>query len=123
MLFNSFRRLALSSLVLSTPLLAADWPMWRGPNNDGQAAGGDKAPLEWSKDKNVKWKVALPRPGNSSPIVFGGHVYVTTALDPQGTQRSLICFDRKDGKQLWQKTVAYETPEPTHGTNPYCAST
>jgi outer membrane protein assembly factor BamB len=120
---NSFRSFALCSLLLSSTALAADWPMWRGPNNDGQAAAGEKAPVEWSKDKNVKWKIALPRPGNSSPIVFGGHVYVETALDPQGTQRSLICFDRKDGKQLWQKTVAYETPEPTHGTNPYCAST
>jgi outer membrane protein assembly factor BamB len=118
-----FRALTFTALFFTSPSFAADWPAWRGANNDGQAAPGDKAPLEWSKDKNVKWKVALPRPGNSSPIVVGGKVFVATALDPQGLQRSLICFDRKDGKQLWQKTVAYETTEPTHGTNPYCAAT
>lgn len=119
------RRVAAASALsffLSTAF-AADWPMWRGPNNDGVAPAGERAPLEWSKEKNVKWKAALPRPGNSSPIVVGRHVYIETALDAQGTQRSLICFDRKDGKQLWQKTVAYDTVEPTHATNPYCAAT
>src|SRR4051812_45231029 len=92
--------LAVSLLACSAPLFAADWPAWRGVNRDGVAPADEKAPLAWSTTKNVKWKAETPK-GNSSPIVFGDHVYLTTALDPsEGTQRTLICFDRKDGKPL-----------------------
>ena len=101
---------------------AADWPMFRGPSRDGVAPAGESAPLVWSREKNVKWKAALPRPGNSSPVVVGDRVFLATATDERGTQRSLICFDRKSGQPLWTKTVAHETPDPTHATNPYNAA-
>lgn len=114
---------SLLSLVFAvSPVAAGDWPMFRGPTRDGIAPEGEKAPLEWSTTKNVKWKTPLPRPGNSSPIVVGGKVFLATALDAKGTQRALMAFDRKDGKVLWTKTVQYDTPDPTHGTNPYNAA-
>lgn len=99
---------------------AADWPMFRGAGRNGKSSES-KAPLHWSSDTNVKWKADLPRPGNSSPVVSAGKVFVTCAEDARGMQRSLYCFDRADGKKLWVKTVAYEKPDPTHGENPYCA--
>ena len=34
-----------------------------------------------------------------------------------------MCFNRADGKLLWQKGVTYTEEEPTHDTNPYCAGT
>ncbi|QOV88565.1 PQQ-binding-like beta-propeller repeat protein [Humisphaera borealis] len=121
----SVRRLILSGSIafgLYHSAQAADWTMFRGPTRDGVVPAGEKAPAEWSASKNVKWKTALPRPGNASPVVVGGKVFLTLALDDKGTQRSLSCFDRTDGKQLWIKTVIYDTPEKTHGTNPYCAA-
>jgi outer membrane protein assembly factor BamB len=105
-----------------TSVDAADWPQFRGPHRDGQSQD-TAAPLEWGRDKNVRWKIKLPAPGNSSPIVVGDRVFLTCAEDRKGLWRSLYCFDRNDGKQLWVKTVAYDRAEPTHETNPYCAST
>jgi outer membrane protein assembly factor BamB len=50
-------------------------------------------------------------------------VFLTCAEDKDGKDRSLYCFDRKDGKQLWVRTVKFGKKMPTHGTNPYCATT
>ncbi len=101
---------------------AADWPVFRGPERTG-LCDDPKLPLEWGKDKNIKWSAALPSPGNSSPIVSGGRVFVSCAQDKKGKGRSLFCFDRTSGKQLWVKTVEYAGNEPSHDANPYCGST
>ena len=101
--------------------MGGDWPAFRGPDGNG-VAQEDKVPLRWSPDKNVRWKVSLPGPGNSSPIVSRGHVFVTCAED-QGKKRNLYCFDRRTGKELWVRTVEFPSVEPTHKSNPYCAST
>src|SRR5436309_733215 len=89
--------------TLTLPMQAADWPFFRGPNRDGKSAEAN-LPLEWSKDKNIRWRVKLPAAGNSSPIVSGGKVFITCAQDKKGVGRSLYCFDRADGKELWVKT-------------------
>jgi outer membrane protein assembly factor BamB len=55
-----------------------DWPQWRGLNNDGMARGD--APHEWSDTKNIAWRVAIPGRGNSSPIIWGDKIFLTTAV-------------------------------------------
>jgi outer membrane protein assembly factor BamB len=107
--------------VLAGNVFAADWPMFRGPDRNGLSSETN-TPLNWSKDKNIKWKAALPMGGNSSPTVYGDRVFVTCAQDKKGTQRSLYCFDRNSGKELWHQAVDFGKAEPTHDTNPYCAS-
>ena len=112
---------------------AGDWPRFRGPNGSGIAADDAKTPVEWSPTKNLKWKTELPGSGVSCPIVVGDRVFVTSYSgyglnrsepgDPQNLQRHLLCFDRKNGKQLWEKTVPAVLPEdlytgmgvPVHG--------
>jgi len=101
--------------------MAGDWPAFRGPEGNG-VARGDKAPLHWGPGKNVRWKVALPGPGNSSPIVSSGRIFVTCAED-EGKKRNLYCYDRRTGAKLWVRTVTFPGVEPTHKSNPYCAST
>jgi len=101
--------------------MAGDWPAFRGPDGNG-IANEDKAPLHWGPGKNIRWKAPLPGPGNSSPIVSHGRVFVTCAQD-EGKKRNLYCFDRRTGERLWVRAVDYESVEPTHRTNPYCAST
>jgi outer membrane protein assembly factor BamB len=54
------------------------WPYWRGPAADGMAVGD--APVTWSATQNVRWKTDIPGLGNSSPIVWGDFVFVTTAI-------------------------------------------
>jgi outer membrane protein assembly factor BamB len=99
-----------------------DWPAWRGPAGNG-VSEEKKAPATWGPDKNVKWKAPLPQWGNGSPVVSKGRVFVTSAEDAGGLKRSLLCFDRKDGKQLWKAAVDFGRKEATHNTNGYCPTT
>src|SRR5688572_27917637 len=111
-----------AGLIFSHAASAGDWNAFRGPRRHGLRGEG-KAPVNWSKDENIQWKVKLPRPCNGSPIVSNGRVFLTCAEDADGKERSLYCFDRRDGKQLWVRTVHYDRKMPTHNTNPYCATT
>lgn len=113
--------LVVLSLLIITQTTSADWPGFRGPHGDGTTEG--EAPIEWSADENIVWKVALPQPGNGSPIVVGDRVFVTCAEDELGKQRSTYCFDRKTGDELWKKTVELDKEMPHHKTNPHGSST
>ena len=111
-------RLLCSGWILClTSLSASDWPTWRGPFSNG-ISQEKNLPVHWSATKNVKWKVELPEAGNSTPIVVAGKVFLTQAV---AEQRLLMCFDREDGRLLWQKGVTTSSDEPTHKTNPYCS--
>ena len=46
------------------------WPQWRGPEGNGVAPLADP-PVQWSEGENVRWKIALPGTGHSTPIVWG----------------------------------------------------
>lgn len=98
-------------------MLAADWPAWRGPSGIGLSEEKN-LPVKWSTTENVKWRVTLPEPGNSTPIVSRGRIFVTQAV---GDRRTLMCFDRTDGKLAWQQGVTTNAKDPTHATNPYCS--
>lgn len=113
---------AMTAAIALLMLSAGDWPAFRGPSGNGLSSE-KRAPLSWGSDKNVKWRVALPQPCNGSPIVSNGRVFTTCAEDPDGRRRSLYCFDRKDGKKLWVRTVNYGKKMPTHRLNKYCGST
>lgn len=111
---------ALSSWLLVASLPAAEnWPAWRGP--DGQSVSQQESlPTAWGDGTNIRWKVSLGEAGNSSPIVWRDRVFLT---QPVGNQRTLMCFDREQGKLLWQSGITYEEKEQTHRTNPYCSAT
>lgn len=114
-------RLFVIFAIAATSIQAADWPAFRGPAGNGIST--DKGfPTTWSQDENIRWKVKLAAPGNGSPIVSKGRVFLTVGED-QGKKRSLICFDRTDGKELWTKTVHFDKVLPTHQTNPHDSST
>lgn len=104
----------------SACLSAANWPAWRGV--DGLGTITDTGyPMTWSPTENVRWKTPLPGPGNSSPVVWGEKVFITQAVAKEN-RRTVTCFDRRSGKQLWQSGVAYTEPEPSHETNPHCSA-
>jgi len=119
---NHCLRALAATLLLTGFALADNWPGWRGPHGDGRC-DETSVPLTWSKTDNVRWKVKLPGPGNSSPIVWGERVFLTQALDTKGHRRAVLCLARKDGQLLWQKETEYKDDEPTHSTNPFCSAT
>jgi outer membrane protein assembly factor BamB len=118
----SIRAIVAAVLVAgaTTHALGENWPNWRGPRNIG-VSGESDLPLTWSATENIGWKTKLPERGNSTPIVWGDRIFVTQAIEAEN-RRALLCFDRSDGKLLWQKGTVYEAKEPTHSTNPYCSA-
>ena len=54
---------------------AQSWSQFRGPGGSG-VAHGQKPPVEFGPDKNLKWKVPAPG-GLSSPIVAGDKLVIT----------------------------------------------
>jgi outer membrane protein assembly factor BamB len=76
------------------------WARWRGPSGQG-VVSGTGYPDSWSGTENVKWKVPVPGSGNSSPIVWGDRIFVTTAYDG-GRKVSVVAFRRSDGMKLWE---------------------
>ena len=117
--------------VLLSPIASADnWGHWRGPIGNGTALEGSP-PTEWSSTKNVKWKVEVPGIGSSSPVIWGDQVFVTTAVSKDGgnarslttLEFQLLCYDRKTGSLVWQKTAVVAKPhQETHKTNGYASA-
>ena len=121
---------ALLIVLMGPAALADNWGHWRGPTGNGVAPTATP-PTEWSSTKNVKWKVAVPGIGSSSPVIWGDQVFVTTAVSKDGgnarslttLEFQLLCFERKDGKLVWQKTAVVAKPhEETHQTNGFASA-
>ena len=85
------------------------WSRWRGPSGQGLVEGA-AYPDTWSGTQNVVWKTPVLGRGHSSPIVWGDRIFLTTAA-ADGSSRSVLCFRRSDGKQLWQTEVPAAKPE------------
>lgn len=96
--------LFLLSLFASTAF-AENWPQWRGARLDGMS-GEKNLPVTWSQTENVAWKVALPGPAGSTPVVWDDQIYVTSVdLKSKDGDLVLFCFGT-DGKERWKKVVA-----------------
>lgn len=109
------------SMIVSTGEDAAYWPRWRGPSGQGWVPDGGY-PDTWSGTENVLWKVPVPGAGNSSPIVWGEYIFLTTAYD-KGERRSILAFQRSDGHLLWECFVPHATPERANFKNGHASAT
>jgi len=97
-----FATLALGSHHKKTA--STDWPLWRGPWQNGVAAKGQDLPLKWSDSQNVLWKAEIPGRGHGSPIVVGNQVVLPTSDEQKKTQ-SVLCLNRTTGKLLWTTQI------------------
>src|SRR5690349_16088308 len=88
----------------SSLAMAENWPAWRGA--DGSGISKEAAlPVRWSGTENIRWKVPLAEPCNSTPIVWGNQVFLTQGLE-RGKRRALIALDRRTGDTAWKQDVA-----------------
>ena len=88
------------------PNVYSEWSQFRGPNGSGVAEAGS-LPTEFNKSKNLKWMTPLPA-GHSSPVVFGGRIYVTAS---EGESLLTICLEQSTGKELWRQTAPRDRKE------------
>ncbi len=84
------------AFLCSLPLLAEDWPQFRGPSGQGNSSETD-LPLNWSGTQNVRWKTPLPGAGWSSPAIAGNAIWLTAATD-NGASLRLLSLDKDTGK-------------------------
>jgi outer membrane protein assembly factor BamB len=114
-------------LLLSGPASSADiptppsWTHWRGPSMQGYS-DDTRVPLTWTAKQNLLWKTNLPGTGNSTPIVWGDRVFLTTSSNG-GKERQVVCISAGDGKILWQKVASEGVPPgKTHNWNGYASA-
>lgn len=105
---------------------ADQWGHWRGPLGNGVAPSATP-PVAFGADRNVRWKVAIPGRGSSSPVVWDQSVFVTTAVPVEGTPGlldfRLVCLDRATGAERWSRSAVRAVPhEGTHETNGFASA-
>jgi outer membrane protein assembly factor BamB len=105
-------------LVPARDATAQEWPRFRGPNGAGVSDAA--LPVRWT-GKDVNWKVKLPGPGHSSPVVWGDRVFVTCAEEDSG-KRLLVCLRAGDGERLWSRSFD-GTRHGKHPDNSFASST
>ena len=120
-------------LFLNSVSLAGNWGHWRGPNGNSVSPDANP-PTTWSETDNIKWKVEIPGKGSGSPVVWGDRVFVVSAVPVADAATSaddelpklafkVFCFDRTNGKPVWDATAVVATPhEKTHKTNGFASA-
>ena len=109
------------SVAMSDLVKAENWTRFRGSN--GQGVSSEKnLPIEWTAAKNVVWRTKIPGNGWSSPIVYGDHVFLTTATD-EGKSCRVMCVNRQDGEVTWNKEVHRQETGAKRNQNSYATPT
>jgi hypothetical protein len=109
-------------IVLPCDGAAAHWPRFRGPDGQGTSITGS-LPTQWSKDSNIAWRAPLPDGGNSSPVIWGERLFITTAA-ADGTRRTVHCLHRRSGELLWSREVPSHRAEAgSRDKNGYASAT
>ena len=132
------------SLLFAVSLQAANWPQFRGPNASGQI-DGPAAPTAWNVEtgENIRWRTPVPGLSHASPIIWGGRVFVATAVKPgeselkvglygsigsvnesEPNQWRLFALDLASGKVLWNTSALESIPcVKRHPKATHCNST
>lgn len=114
----------LAVLALAAPAAAAadtNWPRLRGPDGVGVAPADAAVPVKWDAS-SVVWKTDLPGVGQSSPVVWGDRIYLTSSKD-DGRERVVFAVDRQTGKLLWERSAWKGEPEKSHKMNGWATPT
>ncbi|MBT4865886.1 MAG: PQQ-binding-like beta-propeller repeat protein, partial [Planctomycetaceae bacterium] len=120
---NCFRAMLTGIVLLAFTLSAQaekNWPGWRGPYSNGHAKEAG-LPTKWTND-SVTWKAELKGKGQSSPVIWGERIFLTSELQ-NGRQRLVMCLDRNNGRTLWEHTAWTGDPEPSHRMNGWASAT
>ena len=109
-------------LLLLLILNLSDWPQFRGPTGQGHS-DEQGLPLTWSETTNVRWKVAIPGRGWSSPVVQGDRIWLTSATD-EGKSLRALSIDRNSGAILQNiEVVRLKSPKLTNSKNSFASPT
>jgi outer membrane protein assembly factor BamB len=91
-------------LVSVSAAFGGDWPNWRGPYYNG-STDEKNLPSSWSQTEGIAWSVDLAGCSAATPIIQGDKVFLS-GVDKDRNMLVAMCFDRRNGKQLWQHDIA-----------------
>jgi outer membrane protein assembly factor BamB len=111
-----------------------EWRQFRGPDGLGISAETN-LPVRWgAKSPNIRWRAVVDGAGNSSPIVSGGRIFLTTVYRQPGDrwarskkgpdlQRVVLAYDLASGEKLWETAVYQGRGGRIHWTNTHATPT
>lgn len=109
------------SLALSQPE-ESSWTHFRGTQLDGISHNAG-LPLKWNDSLNVIWKKPVHGKGHSSPVVFNGKIWLTTASG-SGKELYALCYDFKTGRLIHDVLVFQrDSALSIHTLNSYATPT
>ena len=94
-----------------------NWSQFRGPNGSG-VSDAFIPPINIVASQPA-WKASLP-PGKSSPVLWGGKIFLTGV---DGSRLATMALDASSGKILWKKLAPEVRLESVHAVNSAAAST
>jgi len=97
------------SSTLSSTLHAEKWA---GFQNGGKLSFNAIAelPVKWTDTSGVAWKTPLAGYGQSSPVVEGDVIYVTSTSGKMKEKLHIQAFDKADGKERWKYEAENASP-------------
>ena len=109
-------------LLLICVICGQDWPQFRGPTGQG-VSDERNLPLTWSETQNVRWKVAIPGRGWSSPVIAGDRIWLTTAAE-EGRSLRAIAVDVNTGAiQKDVEVFRLKSPKLLNAKNSFASPT
>ena len=124
--------IALATITIDSqiaPARQADWPAFRGLASQG-VADGPQTPVTFTA-ASASWRTPIRGLGNSSPILSGDLLCVTTAIggrtdaglkpglygdiesvnDDTAHEWKVICLDKQSGRLRWERSVHSGVPK------------
>jgi len=106
-------------LMMATGASAENWPRFGGADGSFHSGEGG-VPVTWDAG-DLAWSAELPGRGQSSPVIWGDRVYLTSA-SKDGRERMVLCLHRADGRVLWTEKVPTTSQEDLHRMNTYATA-
>ena len=103
-----------------SPVSAADWPQFRGPNCTGLAAQAKNLPVEFSPEKNLRWSLPVGD-GIGSPVAAAGRVFISGMTGEQTV--TLFAVEATTGKLLWKRDWETGKLAEIHKSNSQASTT
>ncbi|MCK5145633.1 PQQ-binding-like beta-propeller repeat protein [bacterium] len=122
----------LAVTTLATAQHQDRWPQFRGEGSKGISAEQD-LPMQWDGESmaNIAWKVRIPGLGLSSPTIWDGKVFVTSAVthidepflrvglygespdhpEDYDHKYTVYCLDATTGKIIWERIAITAVPK------------
>ena len=101
---NTRTLIVAGALAGGLTLQAAEWRTWRGDTEGSGSAPDAETVSKFSDEDNLIWKVTLPGPGNSTPIITQDRILVTCGIDGND---AVVAYSMA-GKELWRTSFGRE---------------